>query len=160
MKHPKLSTLQDYFENELNSVQVTLVKEHLLDCNECTFMLSQMAKVDTRFKTINKMLVSDELKNRIFSDAKKILEEKREKIQTSENHVRVREEWLQHYGELFQSAVSELKVPAFQLASVTILIGYIVASNQVDQTIVKKPLAEDIVVFTSENASSTEGDGK
>ena len=80
MKHPKLSTLQDYFENELNEVQSGLVKGHLLDCDQCTGILSQMAKVDTSVRKTTKTVISDELKSRIFSDAKVLLEAKRKKM--------------------------------------------------------------------------------
>jgi len=161
MKHPKLSTLQDYFENELNEVQSGLVKGHLLDCDECTMMLSQMAKVDTCLKKTAKSVVSDALKSRIFSDAKVLLEAKRKKIEVAENYSKATEEWFQSMGALVQNAISELKVPVFQLASLSILIGYIVTVNQVEKVIEKKPLSEEVVVYThGEHDSSVEGDSK
>ncbi len=161
MKHPKLSTLQDYFENELNEVQSGLVKGHLLDCDQCTGLLSQMAKVDTSAKKTTKTVISDELKNRIFSDAKVLLEAKRKKIAMAENNSKATEEWFQGMGALVQNAISELKVPAFQLASLSLLIGYIVTVNQVEKVIEQKPLSEEVVIYThGEHDSSVEGDGK
>lgn len=161
MKHPKLSTLQDYFENELNEVQSGLVKGHLLDCDQCTGILSQMAKVDTSAKKTTKTIISDELKSRIFSDAKIYLEGKRKKIEMAENDSKAAEEWFRGMGALAQNAIFEFKVPAFQLASLSILIGYIVTVNQVEKVIERKPLSEEVVVYThGEHDSSVEGESK
>lgn len=161
MKHPKLSTLQDYFENELNLVQLDIVRDHLLDCDVCTKMLSQMAKVDTCAKNITTIVIPEELKRRIFSDAKILLEGKRTRIEIAENDSKVMEEWLDDMGALVQNAISELKVPAFQLASLSILIGYIATVNQVEKVIEQKPLSEEVVIYThSEHDSSVEGENK
>ncbi len=159
MKHPKLSTLQDYFENELNSVQSEILKNHLMDCNQCTLVLSQMAKVDVRFKMNTQEPISNAAKDKIFANAKVLLEMKRKKIADAQDKSKQFEEWHRGMKDLILNSFKEFKVPAFQLASLTLLLGYIVSVNQTIKIFKEKPLAEDVVVyFHDDNDLPNEGE--
>lgn len=161
MKHPSFSTLQDYFENELNQIRSELVKDHLLDCDKCTSILSQMAKVDTRFKSAGTMTVPEHLKQRIFSDAKAMLEEKRKQIEEHNQRTKPFDEWMQEMRLLVQQNLIEFKAPTLQLASLTLVIGFVVAANRNEQIVTTKPLSEEVVVYThSEMSTHDEGESK
>lgn len=159
MKHPKLSMLQDYLENELNKIQSGLVKEHLLDCDQCTLILSQIAKVDTTIKSGARIPVSVQTKNRIFADAKNVLQEKRKKIETAQDSANLHKKLFQELLDFLRNMVNEFKAPVFQLASLTLVIGFIFSTAQTKQLIVNKPLSDDVVVYThGEKDSPLEGD--
>ncbi len=158
MKHPQFSTLQDYFENELSDVQSRLLKEHLLDCNECSLILSQMAKVDTKFKSQNLRTVSSFTRERIFSDARRVLEEKKTKIHNAQKKAKVLEDWTQDMKDLIATAINDLRAPAFQLASVSAVIAFVIIANQSEQISINKPLSEEVVVYTHGENVTVEGE--
>ena len=152
MKHPHLSVLQDYFENELNAVQTSLLKEHLINCDVCTGILSQIAKVDTSVKSIAPQKVSPVIRAKIFVDAKQLLVQKRlaleEEIQVALNRVQARDEMVRATTNLWKEMLIELRLPALQLASVSIMVAVIIAANRDEQTTIHKPFPEDVIVTT------------
>ncbi|MBI2519052.1 MAG: hypothetical protein HYV97_01485 [Bdellovibrio sp.] len=159
MKHPRLSTLQDYFENEMNEIQIGLLKEHLLDCDQCTLILSQMAKVDNKVKSVSRIPISEQTKKRIFTEAKARLQAKRNKLDVDQHCARNREERMKELKDLLRNALSEFRAPALQVASLGTVIGFIVLAIQTEQPIVSKPLTEGVVIYThGEKDSPIEGE--
>lgn len=152
MKHPLSSTLQDYFDNNLNDYQSRIVKDHLLNCNACTHTLSQMAKVDTYFKNSKKSDVSSELKEKIFAEAKLLLADKREKIQTRTEFQQAkqiqRSKKIEKLNEKWIELVSELKIPIIQLASVTAMITFLLLSNRIEKKTIYEPFDDKVLVMT------------
>lgn len=152
MKHPLSSTLQEYFENELNDYQSHLVRDHLLNCNSCTHVLSQMAKVDTHFKNSKKAEVSCGLKARILTEANVLLAEKREiyqlKTESQQAKIIERKEKIRKINDKWIELASELKVPMIQLASVTAMITFLLLSNRVERKIIYEPFDDKVMVMT------------
>jgi len=152
MNHPQVSVLQDYFENELTTVQSTVVKEHLLNCDHCTSILAQMAKVDSSLKSIPQETVSLASKDRIFSDAKFLLSNKRAAIEAearmAASRTHAREAAIRASYQLWKDTWEDIRVPALQLASVSMVVAVLIAANRDEQVTVHKPFSEEVVVTT------------
>ncbi len=123
MKHPSFKQLQDYFEAETNSERI---QEHLEECNRCSEIVGQMAKVDIIFSKSSKVEVSETIKKKIFHDASSLLRQRRELIQKNVNkkisRAELRTSILKKIKELRDDALSELHLPIFQSAALTVLL--------------------------------------
>jgi hypothetical protein len=154
MKHPKFEVLQDYFENVLNTYHESLVKDHLLDCDECTHMLSHFAVIETKLKNQKVIEVSETTKNKIFTAAKKMLSAKKEKqeleVAMIQSRVDKREKLQKNFQEWKDSILPELKTPALQLCSLSIVLFVLVAveKGQGSPEEMYEPLNSDVKVFT------------
>ena len=154
MKHPRYEVLQDYFENVLNAYQEGLVKEHLLNCDECTKVLSHFAVIETKLKNDKPQAVSAVLKNKIFADAKKMLAVKKEKVEVKEATAKERaqklEELKQYYQNWKETVFPEIKVPALQLCSLSLVLMVFVSieRNEGVEVEVYEPLTSEVNVFT------------
>lgn len=146
MKHPQLRVLQDYIEYELNEVQSELVREHLLNCDQCSNVLAQMAKVDTRVRQRPETQVSEAARARLFADASALLARKRQQIAAEKRKVQEREEAMQDWRELFQNFLGEFRVPALQLAGLSAAVAILIVMNQTESITVYKPLSESVGV--------------
>ena len=79
MKHPSFKDLQDYFEAELESREISMHIEH---CNRCSKIMSEMAKVDILVSKLKKDKEYSK-KEELFRDAAKLLSKRRESIEKS-----------------------------------------------------------------------------
>ncbi|MBA2403824.1 MAG: hypothetical protein H0V66_03555 [Bdellovibrionales bacterium] len=154
MKHPKHEILQDYFENVLNAYHENLVKEHLLDCDQCTEILSHFAVIETKLKNQKAMAVSEMTRNKIFSEAKNLLKVKQDKKVAAEALVQSRTDKREKLQKGFQegreSIFPELKIPALQLCSLSIVLFVLVAveKGQGGEAEMYEPLNSEVEVFT------------
>jgi hypothetical protein len=123
MKHPGLNVLQDYFEAETESLQI---KSHLEECDRCSRIISEMAKVDIYFSRDKSTEVSSEVKEKVFTNASKLLIARRKTITAGLEKKRSRQEKservLQKISKLRSDALSELKLPIMQSAALAMAI--------------------------------------
>ena len=142
MKHPPLQLLQDYFENVLVSQQETLVGEHVHECDQCTKVLADFAVIETRMKLSPGTAVSENMKKRIFSSARELLEEKRRLPEPG-----ILESFWNEWKDM---SFPELKVPALQLCSLSIvLLVFVEMEKEQSRKIeVFEPLSDEVQVLT------------
>lgn len=164
MKHPKHEVLQDYFENVLNPYHVTMVKEHLMDCDQCTNMLSHFAVIENKLKKMQVVEVTAATKGKIFADAKKMLNVRKEKQEQAEALVKERldqkEKLARGFQEWKESIFPELKIPALQLCSLSIVLLVLVAveKGQGSYEEMYEPLNSDVEVFTNNDGADKAGE--
>jgi hypothetical protein len=164
MKHPKYEVLQDYFENVLNVYHEGLVKEHLLDCDVCTNVLSHYAVIETKLKNQKVMNVTTSTKDKIFADAKKMLNVRQEKRDEQTVAVKQRadkkEKLQKSFHDWKESILPELKMPALQLCSLSIVLMVIVAveKGQSGSEEMYEPLSSDVEVFTYNDMANKAGE--
>jgi hypothetical protein len=79
-KHPHYEILQDYFENALGTEKESLVKEHLLNCDQCTKVLADFTVIETRIRQAKTIEVSHAVRSKIFQNASALLEDRRKKF--------------------------------------------------------------------------------
>jgi hypothetical protein len=131
MKHPSNSVLQDYFENALNEMQEGLVKDHLLNCEECTKMLSEMALVERKMKETKAEIVPEALRLRILKDAGDLLQQRRqaqiEKSSLQVSRIQKQKEILDSIRGMWELFLSEFRTPALQFCSVSLVLVAIIA---------------------------------
>ena len=123
MKHPSLKQLQDYFEHESSDFSEDMMRQHIEDCQQCSLVLAQMAKVDILFSKSEAITVSEETKEKVFSQASELLALKKNQIKAKQEQADIRKEkiqdTLQSIRELKESALSELKIPALQTVAIS-----------------------------------------
>lgn len=135
MKHPSFKILQDYFENETNSDKLRI---HLHNCQKCSVVLSEMAKVDVLFSKANEIKVRGEVKKATFSAASVLLKELRDKKEIKsakqENRKDKIENLVRFVRDWKEDALGELKLPALQVGSMAIMLFVItkVATTSVE----------------------------
>lgn len=135
MKHPRNEILQDYFENALNTYHEGLVKEHLLNCDQCTLILSQMTVIERKIKNDEAFKVSASVKDKILNSAKLKLEMKRTKVMLAETTIQKkeekREERLKKLEDFVRqskkSLLVEIKIPVIQACSISLLLLTVIA---------------------------------
>ena len=149
MKHPKNETLQDYFENILNENQERLIKDHLMDCDRCTRMLSEVGQIENKIKNQSPQEISIKMKNKIFTNAQLLLAEKRATIKKREDHLLVLSNFIDEWKEFI---FPEIKLPAMQVYSVSLVLTVVIIFAQLedDEKIFIKPLTTDVSVTTSD----------
>lgn len=148
MKHPRHAVLQDYFENTLNEVQQQLVKEHLINCDQCTEMLSQFVQIENKIKHQESIEVSVEMKNKIFMNAQALLSAKSIVAKQREE----RQELLSTFVQEWKDVVfPEMRLPALQVCSASLVLTVLIIFAQMETSEKRyyKPLSTDINVFTS-----------
>ena len=152
MKHPRYEILQDYFENALNSVQEDLVKEHLLNCDDCTRILSDFTQIETKMKSAPIRMVSQDMKAKIFADAKLKLAQKKNLIQEKQNKKLKMKEFIEEWQRI---VFPEIKIPALQIVSVSVLLAIVVLAGQMEDRKEEyyKPLSNDVHEFTFKDIS-------
>lgn len=153
MKHPKLEVLQDYFENALNMVQEELVKEHLLNCDQCTRMLADLAVIEKVVKQQPALQPSAASRARTMSEAKALLALRKKQQQEKQAAITVRKEQkarlLSHLQEWKETLYPQIRIPAFQLASVAVLVMVVVAAERSSvEAEVFEPLSDEVQVYT------------
>lgn len=145
MNHPRHEILQDYFENQLKLTDEQKVQIHLLNCDQCTKTLADFAVIETRLQRQTELSVSARTKEKIFLSAALLLKEKRER--------QVQKEWLSTYLEEWKNITfPELKIPALQLASLTLVLTVVISveRNQGSFEDIHEPISSDVSVYTGE----------
>lgn len=151
MKHPRYEILQDYFENALNSVQEGLVKEHLLNCDDCTRILSDFTQIETKMKSAPARMVSHDMKTKIFADAKLKLAQKKNLIQERQNKKLKLKEFIEEWQRI---VFPEIKISAIQIVSVSVLLAIVILAGQIeDKKEYYEPLSNDVHEFTFKDIS-------
>lgn len=161
MKHPRLETLQDYFENALNTYQETLVKEHLLNCDTCTTVLGQMAAVEKKLSSLSALKVSEGTERKIFENAQALLTQKRlrkeEKQNVLDQRREDREKAIEYVRTWWTELLPELKVPALQVCSLSLILAVVVAvEKQNVEEEVYQPISTNVEVLTYKDVPSDE----
>jgi hypothetical protein len=138
MKHPQLEILQDYFENALELKLEQRVKAHIENCDHCTNVLSDFVMIETRIKSIPAPTISQNMEAKILREAGQLLEQKRE--------------FRDHYKDWKEHIFPEIRIPALQLASVSIMLAIFIAVEKVQSTeeIILEPLSNEVQVYQGE----------
>ena len=125
-QHPSLKTLQDYFSGEAEVEKLPRLKKHLAECDECSKILSEMAKVDILFSHSKKVLVSKKTKTEIMKKADMFFTEiEQTKAATLAKKEKQKEQvdlMVRFLREWREGALSELKMPIMQATSLAILV--------------------------------------
>ena len=152
MKHPELSVLQDYFENVLAGDLELRVKEHVLGCDKCTQVLFQFGQIENRLKAQSPLNVSETTESKILSDAKKLLAERRAKAIKEKEHS---ENLKVLYQEWKEFVFPEIKIPAIQLCSVSLLLASFIAMEQLKSVEEEhfEPFSTAVTVYGFEDTS-------
>lgn len=163
MRHPTNSVLLDYFENALNPVQESLVKEHLLLCDDCTRILSEMAITERRLREVSAPSVSKGTEQRLFQEARLLLQEKRlqaeSKVRSAEAREQRQREWHRRSRELW-STLQDLRTPALQFCSLSLVLVAIVTAEKLttDEEYRYEPISTKVESFEhNENIQAEEG---
>lgn len=162
MKHPRYEVLQDYFENALNEYHEKLVKEHLLNCDSCTKVLAQFSVIETRLRQQEKLTVSEATTGRIMADASLLLRQKREKMQereaAREKRNLHRENLVQQLQQWRENIFPELKIPALQVCSLSLVLILIVAveKQQSSERETYQPISTEVDEFTYKDIDQDE----
>lgn len=149
MKHPSLKNLQDYFENELDTKHATAIKEHTDECQRCSLILSEIAKVDVLFSKAIKGNVSPEVKSQTLKRASTLLKQRRAKTSQRKESSRLRKEKLDQAQEAFINwhleALRELKIPALQAASLSLFLVVLTKLSTTQNLVIEDKLIDDSV---------------
>lgn len=150
MKHPTTYVLQDYFENALNPVQERIVKDHLLNCDKCTRILSEMSIIERKLKDAKTAAVPEALKLRILKDAGDLLQQKRQarfdKKNRQESRVQKQKEIFDSVRDMWEFFQTDLKTPALQFCSVSLVLVTIIAAEKLTANEVTryKPISTNV----------------
>lgn len=138
MKHPELEILQDYFENALSEKLEARVKAHVEECDHCTGILSDFVFIETRVKAIPLPKVSQVIEARILREGAELLKQKRE--------------YQSFVTDWKVNIFPEIKIPALQLASVSLMLATFIAIEKVQSTeeIILEPLSSEVKVYEGE----------
>ncbi len=151
MKHPSFKDLQDYFEAELESREISM---HMENCNRCSEIMSEMAKVDI---LVSKLKKDEEYskKEKLFRDASKLLSQRREDIEKStaklnkKNQRKLKINLM--VSELSYLTADQLRRFLFQFASICLFLFFIFRVSIHKKQISKHNLINNNVeVFYSE----------
>ena len=147
MKHPRFEVLQDYFENVLNPYHENIIKEHLLECDVCTKMLSHFATIETKLTNQKVVPVSDNTRKKIFLGAQQLLSAK--KVQKNAKELR-KEKILEFWAEWKEIIFPQIKIPILQLSSLSLVLIVLVTieKNQGGEEEMYVPLADSVQVLT------------
>jgi hypothetical protein len=126
--------------------------------------LSHFAVIETKLKNQPTMSVTTSTKDKIFADAKKMLSARQGKRDQQEVAVKQwadkKERIQKSFQEWKESILPELKVPALQLCSLSIVLMVIVAvgKGQGGSEEMYEPLSSDVEVFTYKDLADKAGE--
>lgn len=155
MKHPSFKELQDYFECESPDDLSIRVKNHTENCDKCSHVLSEMAKVDVLFSKQEQIQVPVEVKDEVLSKAKYLLKQKRNSIQLSTDKKEKRKEKISEaisvLESLKQGALAEFKIPALQTAAISLFL-IVLTKVATTETYIEynQVISDDVQVISSE----------
>lgn len=146
MKHPVMSDLQDYFENALSPSEERRVREHVSECDQCTKILADFAMIETQVKSVELPQVSQNTEARILIGAGDLLRRKRELAANRRDYSLLVKEWK-------ENIFPELRVPALQLCSVSLMIAAFIAVEQGQslEESIYEPLSHEVKVYEGED---------
>ena len=138
MKHPEIELLQDYFENALSDKLENKVRAHVESCDHCTGVLADFTFLETRVKAIPARAIPQNLEARILREGAELL--------------RGRREFREHARDWRENIFPEIKIPALQLASVSLMLATFIAVEKVQSTeeIILEPLSNEVKVYEGE----------
>jgi hypothetical protein len=127
MKHPSIKSIQDYFENETDSSNSNSISKHIKQCEKCSLVLAEMAKLDILFSQVKEVETPSKLKAETISKASLVLQKRRQAHKVEKIERALKEErnekvvtFVKNYKRtLFQ----DLKLPALQASALFILMG-------------------------------------
>lgn len=139
MKHPELDLLQDYFENALDSKLEKKVKEHVENCDHCTDILTDFTFLETRVKATPAPKIPQVLEARILREGAELLKAK--------------QMFKEHAKDWRENIFPEIRIPALQLASVSLMLATFIAVEKVQSTeeIVLEPLSTEVKVYEGDD---------
>lgn len=147
MKHPELSLLQDYLENTISGSLESKVRDHLTGCDQCTNILLEMTIVERKVREHEGPSLSHNLKARITGSAHELLRERRERIQA-------REELKDYLRNWREEIFPEIRVPAIQLCSLSLVILTVITVEKVSTTeeTVFEPISTEVHVIKGDES--------
>ncbi len=154
MKHPSNKILQDYFENEFNDFHSERVSDHLLNCSECTEYLEFLAKSNVQIKNISEQSIKENKKNKIFTDAFAILDQRAEKIETKNEVKQKRIEKIEQIGEAKDRFFDSEFIVMARCAGVAAVFIFGIAINSFKTVKEEYQLIETRVLDYSENRTT------
>lgn len=126
MRHPSLKELQDYFENETSEKASQKVRRHLEECNKCSKVMSEMAKVDILFAKSEGVEAPAHLQQEVMAKASELLASRRAikelKSVKQEKRKQQLSKTIKALQELKEGALSELKIPVLQTAAISLFL--------------------------------------
>lgn len=136
MKHPTYKIIQDYFEGEISDENQKLIS-HFEDCNKCSIILAQMAKVDILLsrKAVSKPSVS--VKQETFLAASKLLELRRKRVNRSKVYSHKIKNLSEYLNNLSKDISLDWRNPFIQISTICILM-VVVTKFSTERTYIKK----------------------
>ena len=155
MKHPSLKELQNYFENESSVEKSERISLHLKTCDKCTFILSQMAKVDILISQSKQVEVPGKLASKTKSNALALLKEKRAELKKEQIAIESRkdrnEKIVNFVKDYKANLLNDLKLPVMQASALFILMGVLTEISRTETIISdEKIINNEFTVFYSE----------
>lgn len=144
MKHPEAKILFDYFENSLPSELEARVRDHLETCDHCTQITFELAQIETGVREMPAPVVSAHAEKRLMLAAHALLEERRLELKKRE------ESLISFIAEWKEKVMVELKVPALQASSLSLVAALIIAieMGQVEEHL-HQPIDNNVTEITS-----------
>lgn len=146
MKHPDIGNLQDYFENALSASAEKKIRAHVSECDQCTKILADFAIIETNVRSLSAPVVSQNTEAKILLDAGELLRKKRELIANRKDYGLLVKEWK-------ENIFPELRVPALQLCSVSLMLAAFIAVEQGQslEESIYEPLSHEVKVYEGED---------
>ena len=151
MKHPHPSLIQDYFENTLDTGELSRVREHLVACDACTRILAEMAIIESKVKSLSAPRVSAATEARVMASAAGLLAQRRLEQNQRARARQSRQELKEWLLEWQEQLWPQWRSPAWQLCSLSLLVAVLVAyeRSQGPQE-VYRPITTEVHVTSQE----------
>jgi hypothetical protein len=155
MKHPKVYTLQEYFENHTDTQLSGKIKNHLSECDRCSLIVSEMAKIDILFAKTHSESLPINKKEILLNKAQTLLAQKRSSIDLQakkRDELRIRKEKiLDRVSDYQVSLFGEMKRPILQTTALLIVCAVFTEFSRSSLvTINNKIINSDVRIFYSE----------
>ncbi len=155
MKHPNYKILQDYFESESSEEVSSKIKSHIENCDKCSLVLAEIAKVDVLFSAQEQEQVRVKIKDEVFTKAQLLLMQKRDSLQVSSDKKERRKEKVSEaisiLESLKQGAFAEFKIPVLQTAAISLFLVVLTKVATTETYIeYKQIISDDVQVISSE----------
>ena len=160
--HPRLESLQDYFENALAPDLEARIRDHLLDCDHCTGVLADFVAIESRVKQLQKAQIPDASRTKTLREATRILAEKRKSLEDRRaaqelSHLQL-ERLRNYFKEWKVFLYPELRAPALQVCSLSfVLVTFVAIQKRSSRTeLTYEPLSREVRVLLSEDPTPKE----
>ena len=142
MKHPSMKVLQDYFEAEINSKQLI---QHVNECERCSLILSEMAKVDVLYQRTDKIEISLKTRESVFDNAKSLLNERKSKTESKSKRKEVQLNTIESIKNFHQGLLNEFAPLLIQSTAAVILIFLYTKISTTQTEIIKYQIIDNNV---------------